>query len=244
MCFAYPDTALSLIKNISKTLQSKEIFISSGMYEESSKSITFTNDFETLQNLAQSYGITVPMYHLATKNEDIETLLDTVNLPAMLKVVDGDVLHRSDKKMVQKATTVEDIYQFCEEFKNQKVALCELVGSGIEIFIGIKNDDQFGLSLLIGSGGIYSEIWKDVVCIPLPATSVQILACFKKTKVFKIIDGYRNLQWDTDSVIQTATRLYNLAITISNMQSIEINPLIVHPIGSTAVDIKISLNSN
>ena len=60
-----------------------------------------------------------------------------------------------------------------------------------EILIGIKIDDQFGPLIVIGSGGIYTELINDSVTLLLPLTKKIVLDAINNLKISKLLYGYR-----------------------------------------------------
>ena len=60
-----------------------------------------------------------------------------------------------------------------------------------EMIIGIKIDNQFGPVIIIGSGGIYTELVRDSVTLLLPLTKNIILKAINKLKIIKLLKGYR-----------------------------------------------------
>ncbi len=242
VCFSYPDDALAVIKNISNTLSAVKELKNNRQEYTTTKTVQATTDFVKLQQMAKDFDLPVPDFEIVGEYADLERAIERISLPCMIKVVSGDVMHRSDQQMVQKVDSIQEIAAFIETFSQSQIAVCKLAESGIEVFIGIKNDSQFGLTMLVGSGGVYSEVWKDIVSIPLPASAEQILNGFKRTKIYTIINGFRNKVWDTRSVIDTSLSLQRLALSLDSFESIEINPLIVNHIGASVVDIKISLS--
>ena len=99
----------------------------------------------------------------------------------------------------------------------------------IEILIGIKIDDEFGPVIVIGAGGIYTELIRETKTLLLPLTKKDIQNELKNMKLGKILFGYRSQdRADTDSLIKTILSLSKFAEkNINKLHEIEINPLIV-----------------
>ena len=98
-----------------------------------------------------------------------------------------------------------------------------------EIIIGIKNDSQFGPILIIGAGGIYTELFNEITTLLLPLNKKIILEEIKKLKFSKILFGFRGKKGgDVDSLINTILKLANFAEKNSNnISEVDINPLII-----------------
>ena len=77
-----------------------------------------------------------------------------------------------------------------------------------EIIIGIKNDSQFGPTLIIGAGGIYTELFNEITTLLLPLNKKIILEEIKKLKFSKILFGFRGKKGgDVDSLINIILKL-------------------------------------
>ena len=98
-----------------------------------------------------------------------------------------------------------------------------------EMIIGIKVDDQFGPLIVIGSGGIYTELINDSVTLLLPLTKTIVLDAIKSLKISKLLYGYRgNAKGDIDALVETVLKLGKFAEkNTSNLIEADINPLII-----------------
>ena len=74
-------------------------------------------------------------------------------------------------------------------------------GAVAELIIGLKNDPQFGPALVIGAGGILTELLKDSVTLLLPTSREEITRALKSLKVWKLVDGFRGKSGDQQAVI-------------------------------------------
>jgi acetyltransferase len=196
--------------------------------------------FQTLDLIAQTFHLPLANFDfIETKNYQ-EIYQKYQGKKIVLKVVSANQLHRTDKQMVKvDVQSLEEIENFVREFKDQKMIVQEMVQGGIEVFIGIQKDEQFGHSLVVGSGGIYTEILDDLTLGAIPISPEQIQKLFQKTKVWKFLNGYRNKFFDTKTLIQS---IYNLTIFVQlfpEIQSVDINPFIATKESGFLVDFKV-----
>jgi acyl-CoA synthetase (NDP forming) len=161
------------------------------------------------------------------------------------KVVDGDILHRTERKMVQVGLkSKQEVVDFIQEFSDLKpqIALQEMIiCDRLEAFIGVNFDEQFGYTFVAGSGGIYAEVYKDFILGPIPTGSEEIFWYLKKTNIHKFFDGYRNKFFDEDKYIQSIYKLTLLVQIFPQIQSIDVNPYIATKTGGKIVDFKVIL---
>ena len=98
-----------------------------------------------------------------------------------------------------------------------------------EMIIGIKNDSQFGPTIILGAGGIYTELFKDTTTLLLPLNKKIILDEIKKLKFSKILFGFRGSDIaDIDALVNTILKVAVFAEKNSDkISEVDINPLIV-----------------
>ena len=106
-----------------------------------------------------------------------------------------------------------------------------------EMIIGIKVDDLFGSVIIIGSGGIYTELMKDSIALLLPLRKSSILKAINTLKISKLLKGYRGKpKADIEELVQTIMKLGTFAEkNASRLIEMDINPLIVRAKGKGVV---------
>ena len=127
------------------------------------------------------------------------------------------------------------------------IEIQEQIVGGEEIMIGVKKEPNFGHLVLVGKGGIFTEIYKDFSTRIAPFTLSEARDMLRETKVFEIMNGYRNLpQKDVGSVAEYLVRISQLVCDFPMISELDINPLLVLPKGngSCAVDVKITLETD
>lgn len=114
--------------------------------------------------------------------------------------------------------------------------------------MGINDDPQFGKMLMLGLGGIYVEIFKDVQFRLSPVTRPQVREMLEGLQSSKILKGYRGKPGvDLDAVESVMLRLSQLAQDFPEMDELDINPYMAQPKpegggqGGYAVDARIIL---
>jgi acyl-CoA synthetase (NDP forming) len=107
----------------------------------------------------------------------------------------------------------------------------------IEMIIGIKIDDKFGPVIVIGAGGIYTELINDSVTLLLPLKKSIILKAINELKISKLLKGYRGKsKGDIEAVVQTIMKLATFAEkNASRLIEADINPLLVRPKGKGVI---------
>jgi succinyl-CoA synthetase beta subunit len=120
-----------------------------------------------------------------------------------------------------------------------------MVQSGIELIVGARVDRIFGPIVMIGLGGIYVEVMKDVSFRALPLDKIEIMRMIKEIRSYPLLLGVRGEKMkDIEAVIKTVMKLGAIIRHCKGISDIEINPLVVYEQGQgvKAVDIRIILS--
>jgi acetyl-CoA synthetase len=111
-----------------------------------------------------------------------------------------------------------------------------VTGAVAELIIGLKSDPQFGLALVLGAGGILTELLKDSATLILPASRSEIEGALRSLKVWKLIEGFRGKSGDQNGVIKAVEAVAAFAEAQRGLiEELDVNPLLVLPPGQGAV---------
>ena len=113
------------------------------------------------------------------------------------------------------------------------VLVQEMAPKGIEIIIGISNDALFGPMVLVGLGGVFVEIFKDVALYPAPMNKDEALGMLKKLKAYKLLTGYRGSKpADVDALAETIVKISDYAAKHRDtLKELDLNPVFVYEEG-------------
>ncbi len=208
------------------------------------------------QQLLRIAHIPVPKSAIARTLDEAVRSADEIGYPVVLKVVSRDILHKSDVGGValdlgnpqEVADAYGAILHNCRAYKPNAVIdgieVSQQVASGMQIIIGARRDPSFGPILMVGLGGIYVEVMKDVSFRALPIGRQDAIDMLKELKSYPLLLGVRGEEKrDIDMVIDVLLRVGSLLLASEQISDIEINPLIVyeHGRGSVAVDARVLL---
>jgi acetyltransferase len=114
---------------------------------------------------------------------------------------------------------------------------------GTEVLLGARTDPQYGPFLMVGLGGIFVEVLKDVSIRLLPVDEREARAMLQELRGFKILQGVRGQKpRDIDALVKAMVGLSEVfAAHRSRLADMEINPLMVRPQGRgvAAVDVRL-----
>jgi 3-hydroxypropionyl-CoA synthetase (ADP-forming) len=208
---------------------------------------------ESAKQILTYYGIKVPSYALVTKADEAANKAKELGFPLVAKIVSPQILHKTDVKGVKVGLSSEseihetfiDMYhRLSNQFDVKGMLIEKMVPPGLaELIIGLQNDPQFGPIIMLGLGGIYTEIFKDVSFRVLPITREDAVEMIESLKAKQILKGFRGSDPVNIDVLSNAlVNIGNLGIDLAAYyESIDFNPVIVYPKDYYVVDAKIIL---
>jgi acetate---CoA ligase (ADP-forming) len=124
--------------------------------------------------------------------------------------------------------------------KIQGVLVGPMAKKGVEIIVGTMLDSAFGPMVMIGLGGITTELFRDVVYRPAPASAAEATTMLAELKAAPLLNGFRGAaKTDIPALSQLIAQLSLIAARYRDQISeIELNPVLVHAEGhgATIVD--------
>jgi succinyl-CoA synthetase beta subunit len=177
-------------------------------------------------------GLEVPRFFFAATVEDAIRFAKEIGYPLVGKVVSPEVVHKSEKNGVElgidRDRKLRETFHRFSRIKGFVGMLVEERVSGIELIVGAKNDYQFGPVVLFGIGGVWVEIYRDVVLRMAPLSKRDVDSMVRCLKGRPILEGYRGFP------PVNLEELNKLLITFSDlvmdlepeMESIDLNPVI------------------
>lgn len=246
--FEYPEEAVKSYKKIVNYKVACENLIPynrpNKISSEKFTDIDYANSFALLNK----YNIPVVKVVPYVK-EDIEKY----KYPAVLKIVGPDFLHKTDKGgVVINLKTPADLFLAADIMTTENVEFLKKEANYLvvqeqafkfqEIILGFKRDAAFGAIMMIGWGGIYTEILKDFKLAISDLSVDQALEIIKDLKIYQILNGARGQKkYDINSLAAAIVDVARLANEHPEISELDINPLFVEEIGVKAGDVRIIL---
>lgn len=219
---------------------------------ESSKGNPRVITEESSKEILSEYGIKVPKYALVTNSDEAVQKSKEIGFPLVAKIVSPDILHKTDVGGVKVGLNSEDevkkafddmFNRLKEKFDVKGVLLEKMVPKGVELIVGLQNDSQFGPSIMVGLGGIYTELFKDVSFRVLPVTKNEAAKMLESLRGKDILKGFRgSTPVDLDMLSEAIVNIGTLGVDMAGKyESIDFNPVVVYPDSYYVVDAKIIL---
>lgn len=159
--------------------------------------------------------------------------------PVVAKILSPDIAHKTDAGGVvlgvgdasQLKKAAEDIYSRVKAKHPQarlNGILVQRMERGLaEVIVGYKRDPQVGPLVVIGVGGIFAEVYKDIAMRLAPVTPETALQMIEEVKGLATIRGYRGLPRGDCAALADAVAAFSRLAAFDDIAEAEINPLIV-----------------
>jgi acyl-CoA synthetase (NDP forming) len=196
-----------------------------------------------VKDFLKSYGINTTNYVVITSKKEIEDL--DLHYPVALKVCSRKILHKTDVNGVKlniksKEELLHVFDDFHKRFPNEKLLVDEMAEKGVEAIIGLVQDPTFGLCIMFGIGGIYTELYQDVSFRVVEIDKSDAIEMVDEVKGKKLLEGFRNIKASKEEVIDLLLKVSKIGQT--HMQSIDqmdLNPVFVYEDSICVVDAKL-----
>ncbi|MGO9933803.1 MAG: acetate--CoA ligase family protein [Steroidobacteraceae bacterium] len=196
------------------------------------------------------FGLTIPRGKLVAARAAAAAAVE-LGFPVVIKAAAADLEHKTELGGVAlNLRSAAEAAQAAERLSSLSPTLLveEMITDGIaEILIGIIVDPQFGQVLVLGAGGVFTEIMADSVSLLPPWSCDSIRAGLERLAVAKLLAGFRGRPAaDVGALIDAALSVARYAAAnVSRLVELDVNPVIVRPrgMGVVAVDAMIRLKT-
>jgi 3-hydroxypropionyl-CoA synthetase (ADP-forming) len=220
--------------------------------EESMKSINKVVTEEEAKEILREYNIKIPPYALVKNVNEAKEKAKEIGFPLVMKIVSPEILHKTDVKGVKVGVKdereVEDVFnemynRLSKVYNVKGILLEKMMPQGIELIVGLQYDQQFGPVIMVGLGGIFTEVFKDVSFRMLPITKEDALSMLNNLKGKKVLEGFRGVEAvNKDMLAEALVNIGRLGLDMASYyDSIDFNPIVVYPNDYRVLDAKILL---
>jgi acetyltransferase len=171
------------------------------------------------------------------------TTFSQLKYPAVVKIVGPKIVHKSEAQAIHlnvaNLAGLKKILSGSKLLKqkgNYAVAQT-MVKDGLELIIGCKRDANFGPVVVIGWGGIYTEIIKDAQMFLAEDNSKMILTALKRLKVYNLLRGARGDKgYDIAALVKLISQVVKLIQSQREIKELDLNPVFVLRRGTLVAD--------
>lgn len=209
---------------------------------------THTLDAKSSFSLLEQAGIPVAHWETTTNYADAINFATRIGFPVVAKIDVPSIAHKTEVGGValdlMSTDQVREAIEGFERLGHGSSALIQKQVKGVELILGLFQDEQFGPVFTLGAGGIFTEVLKDFVLL-LPGDDLEHIANkIRSLRIFTLLNGARGLpKADIDEIATVVQKFIRLGISLSGRVSeMEVNPLVVDGRTIVAVDCLVILN--
>lgn len=210
-------------------------------------------------DLLACYGFNVLPTQLATSADEAAAVALAMGYPVVMKIVSSQIVHKSDAGGVVVGPENEaDVRQAFDQIMANATAydpaavidgvlVQKLAPKGEETIIGMTRYPIFGPLLMFGMGGIFVEVFQDVVFRLAPIGRNEARRMIREIKGYKLFKGFRGRpEADVDALQVLLVSLSEMVVNHPEILELDINPLLLHEKGSgaTVADCRIILKDD
>lgn len=208
---------------------------------EKIKSVGVLKEAEAMAVLKE-LGFPIAESTLLYSEEDLKNNAEKFDYPVVLKTAVDGILHKADVGGV-----VLNIRSF-EQLKQEYTVMSKRLGNACivapmvkfdtELIFGMKTDPTFGPLVIVGAGGIFTELLRDKIVLTPSASKEEIKAKLQTLKTYKLLTGFRGTTpINIDILVDTIKKFCEIAINLSEwINEIDINPVAVTGNNIVALD--------
>ncbi|MDP2820636.1 MAG: acetate--CoA ligase family protein [bacterium] len=203
------------------------------------------------KKLLDSYNIPLVNQRLAFYFDEAADFAVKNGFPVALKIVSKNLIHKTEEQAfllnIKNEEELKKSWQILEAISGKKEIksgfegiLVQKMAQGIELIIGAKKDEIFGPVIMFGIGGVFAEIYKDIVFRLAPINKIEAEKMIKEIKGYKILTGFRGKKAvDIGNLAEILVKISDIISQEKNIKEIDLNPVMVQGKEINIVDVKI-----
>lgn len=210
------------------------------------------------KQVLKAYGIKSSRDVLCTSAAQAVAAAKQIGFPVVMKVASPDIVHKTEAGVVEvgvgSVREVRETYldllrkarRFDRSARVEGVIVSELVIGGVDMLVGVSQDELFGPVVTVGLGGLFVEVFGDVTFRVPPFSAEEARRAVGELQGAKLLAGVRGAKpADVDALVDTIMKVQRLALDLAGeVRELDINPLVVRPRGAVALDALIIKETN
>jgi acyl-CoA synthetase (NDP forming) len=205
---------------------------------------------EISRRLLEAFSVPLAGEGMAHSAAEAGRIAAAIGFPVVMKVSSPDFPHKSDAGLVRlgvasagEARTAYSALLATAAKANRAariegVQIQEQVEGGTEMIVGVTRDPVFGPAVLVGTGGVFAEVLRDVTVRPLPIDRRDAEDMVRSLRGAALLDGARGRpKADTKALVDVVLAVAKLAAACGDrLAELDLNPVVVRTRGAVAVD--------
>ena len=250
--FPSGERAVSVLAEMARYEHSRGLALGKKTVQAAVEKRSLPDDGFMLEPQAMSWlkenRIPTPEFYLANSPDEAVQACERLGYPTVMKVVSPDILHKSDVGGVvvgiRDGAAARKAFSSIQQSAEGKVfcgaVIYPLIKNAQEVLLGLSNDPQFGPVVAFGLGGIYTEIWRDIVLRVAPVDPDEAMEMIHQIKAIKLLTGARGAPpCDLETLAQTLSTFSHLPFLYPEIGEVDLNPVFLLPKGLVVGDVRV-----
>ncbi len=211
---------------------------------------TFLLEDET-KEILEAAGIATARCYRVGSLEEAKRVAFEIGFPVVLKLRSPYIPHKSDVGGVAlNLSSPEEVARASERLlaagrrydPQAGLVLQKMARPGRELIIGVTTDSHFGPVIMLGLGGIFTEVLQDIVYRLLPITAGDAREMIASLKSYPLLTGYRGQKpVDLEALEKVLLKVSELVEANPAIKELDLNPLMGYSTGTLVLDARLVL---
>ncbi len=256
--FPSPERAVHALKHLQKSMVEQTLTVRKLSPERTAKAQAIIANQHGLLNaevtkeLFSLYQLPTPAQALAQTVDEAIRYAEKIGFPVVAKASSPDVAHKTDiggvranlmnPEDVRRAydEIIQNVHNYDPDFYLEGILIQKFLPAGNEFIVGAAEDASFGHLIMIGLGGIYTELFNDVVFRIAPVEEKEVYAMLQGLHAWKLLMGMRGKgQSDIAALVQIVMTISDLISDCPQINELDLNPVFVDENGTVVLDAKV-----
>jgi succinyl-CoA synthetase beta subunit len=194
------------------------------------------------KKLLSFYNIPVTREKLCHRADETVSAADGLGFPVVLKACSAELMHKSERGCIElnlrNKSDVREAYDRIirsVDLELEGVLVQEMVPGQRELVVGLNHDPQFGPCVMLGIGGIMTEVFQDTVFRMAPLDMIEAKDMTEELRFKTILGAFRGQKpVDMDILCRTLIAVGRIGLELETVSELDINPMIITPEGRLA----------
>jgi acyl-CoA synthetase (NDP forming) len=209
-----------------------------------------TLDADRARTVLTAFGVPLAGEVVVASADAAVSAADLFGYPVVMKIASADFPHKSDAGLVAVGVAdpdavrvthselIERAKQVDPAARVDGVLVQQMVKAGVEMIVGITHDSQLGAAVMVGTGGIFAEVLRDVAVRPLPLDAADAHEMITSLRGYALLKGARGRPpANIDALVDVVMSVARLASACGDrIAELDLNPVIVNATSAVAVD--------
>ncbi len=197
--------------------------------------------------LLHHYGVALVPGLIARSADEAVSHAEVTGFPVVAKAASPGIVHKTEQGLVAAdlrdaeavRTAVSRFHRTLAD-TSTPVLIQRQVPRGVELVVGAFRDPVFGPLVMVGAGGVETEVWADRTFLLPPVTDLDAARALRSLRIWPLLEGHRGTppadHGAVERIVQAVARMMQ---DVPEVCEIDLNPVTAHPEGASCVDVKV-----